>query len=195
MTLPLYHPLHCGPGRGIPITYLINLKSFFQGHYHEEVKSGVTQNHKFYQGSKQIQMIYYSLSIYIITGYPGQPEIESSHFIEQSPGLGHPFLPGADSDIDVDHFLWTGDIDSEEELQDVTDEEFVESEDGFRVTSKIYPDIPVIRPTSVLVTRYHSHHHDISVTCDVQGGHCVHLHDPAHPGVCPLWLLLHPGLP
>ena len=93
---------------------------------------------------------------FLLKGYPGQPEIESSHFIEQSPGFGHPFLPGADSDFDVDHFLWTGDIDSEEENQDVTDEEFVESEDGFRVTSKIYPNIPVIRPTSVLVTRYPS---------------------------------------
>ena len=52
----------------------------------------------------------------------------------------------------MDHFLWTGDIDSDEENQDVTDEEFVEGEDGFRVTSKIYPDIPVIRPTSVVTS-------------------------------------------
>ena len=27
-------------------------------------------------------------------GYPGQPEIESSHYTEQSPGYGHPYLPG-----------------------------------------------------------------------------------------------------
>lgn len=66
MTLSLYHPLHCRLGRGIPITYLINLKSFFQGHYHEEVKSGVTQNHKFYQGSKQIQMIIFSPLLYYL---------------------------------------------------------------------------------------------------------------------------------
>ena len=140
--------------RGIPITYLINLNSFFQGHYHEEVQSGVTNTHKFYQGLHLIKSILFDCLL--ISGYPGQPEIESSHFIEQSPGLGHPFLPGADSDFDVDHFLWTGDIDSEEENLEVTDEEFVEGEDGFRVTSKIYPNIPVIRPTSVLVTRYHS---------------------------------------
>ena len=133
------------------------------------------------------------LILIIISGYPGQPEIESSHFIEQSPGLGHPFLPGADSDFDVDHFLWTGDIDSDEENQDVTDEEFVEGEDGFRVTSKIYPNIPVIRPTTVLVTRYVSSSCDL---CDlhVQGGQFAHLHDPAHPGVCPPRLLLQPGL-
>ena len=64
--------------------------------------------------------------------------------------------PGGDAEFDVNHFLWTGDIDSEEENKAVLDEEFVESQDGFSVTSKIYPNIPVIRPTSVLVTRYQS---------------------------------------
>ena len=35
----------------------------------------------------------------IFIGYPGQPEVESSHFIEQSPGFGHPYLPGTESFI------------------------------------------------------------------------------------------------
>ena len=49
MTLSLYHPLQAWQGN---TNYLFNQFKifFFQGHYHEEVKSGVIQNHKFYQG-------------------------------------------------------------------------------------------------------------------------------------------------
>ena len=106
-------------------------------------------------------------------GYPGQPEIESSHYTEQSPGYGHPYLPGdlktmkhkiykymqhacsfADTNIDVDHFLWTGDIASDEVPQYELSEESLEAGDGFSlVTQKIYPSLPVIRPSSVLVTK------------------------------------------
>ena len=58
-----------------------------------------------------------------------------------------------ETDIDIDHFLWTGDISSDETTQDISSEEPIEVDDGFSVTQKIYPDIPVIRPTSVYVTR------------------------------------------
>ena len=51
----------------------------------------------------------------LCSGYPGSPEVLPSHpLIEQSPGYGHPYLPSEDTDIEVDHFLWTGDIASEE---------------------------------------------------------------------------------
>ena len=60
---------------------------------------------------------------------------------------------GVDTDIDIDHFLWTGDISSDETTQDISSEEPIEVGDGFSVTQKIYPDIPVISPSSVFVTR------------------------------------------
>ena len=67
-----------------------------QGHYHEEVNSVAALNlkQKYYQG-KRLRMIgpIYEVGNYSL-GYPGQPEIDSSHFIEQSPGYGHPYLPG-----------------------------------------------------------------------------------------------------
>ena len=85
-------------------------------------------------------------------GYPGEPEVVPSHFIEQSPGYGHPYLPGSDTDIEVDHFLWTGEISSDEATEDNFSEESMEGEVGFSVTEKIYPSLP-IKPSSVFVTR------------------------------------------
>ena len=43
----------------------------------------------------QLSSLLWNLKIYCIaiSGYPGTPEVESSHFIEQSPGYGHPYLP------------------------------------------------------------------------------------------------------
>ena len=90
----------------------------------------------------------------ICSGYPGAPEVLPSHpLIEQSPGYGHPYLPSDDTDIEVDHFLWTGDIASDEvslhqgELEDAD-----EMEAGFTVTEKIYPGLSV-SPSSVLATK------------------------------------------
>ena len=71
--------------------------------------------------------------------------------IEQSPGYGHPYLPSDDTDIEVDHFLWTGDIASDEaSLHQAEDADDMEV--GFTVTEKIYPGMSV-SPTSVLVTK------------------------------------------
>lgn len=47
-------------------------------------------------------------------GYPGQPSLQP-RLIEQSPGLGHPFLPGKDTHIDMGTFLWSGAYTGEEE--------------------------------------------------------------------------------
>ena len=88
----------------------------------------------------------------LCSGYPGSPEVLPSHpLIEQSPGYGHPYLPSEDTDIEVDHFLWTGDIDSEEASLHLA-EEADEMEAGFTVTEKIYPGLSP-SPTSVLVTK------------------------------------------
>ena len=88
----------------------------------------------------------------ICSGYPGAPEVLPSHpLIEQSPGYGHPYLPSDETDIEVDHFLWTGDIASDEaSLQQA--EEADEVEAGFTLAEKIYPGLS---PTasSVLVTK------------------------------------------
>ena len=71
--------------------------------------------------------------------------------IEQSPGYGHPYLPSDDTDIEVNHFLWTGDIASDEiSLHQAEDADEVEA--GFTVTEKIYPGVSV-SPSSVLVTK------------------------------------------
>ena len=89
------------------------------------------------------------------SGYPGAPEVLPSHpLIEQSPGYGHPYLPSEDTDIEVDHFLWTGDISSDEVTADQS-EAADEAGTGFSVTQKIYPGYPVVSAssTSVLVTR------------------------------------------
>ena len=84
----------------------------------------------------------------LCSGYPGAPEIlPSHHLIEQSPGYGHPYLPSDHTDIELDHFLWTGDIASEEVGPDQ------EEEAGFSVSEKIYPGQPAVVPSSVLVTR------------------------------------------
>ena len=65
----------------------------------------------------------------------------------------------ADTNIDVDHFLWTGDIASDEVSQYELSEESLEAGDGFSlVTQKIYPSLPVIRPSSVLVTKCVKYH-------------------------------------
>ena len=80
------------------------------------------------------------------------PEILPSHqLIEQSPGYGHPYLPSDHTDIEVDHFLWTGDIAEDEAEQG----QQAEAEQGFSVGQKIYPGYPVVSPSpsSVLVTR------------------------------------------
>ena len=85
-------------------------------------------------------------------GYPGAPEVLPSHpLIEQSPGYGHPYLPSDDTDIELDHFLWTGDIASDEASLNPP-EDANEMDDGFTVTEKIYPGMSV-SPTSVLVTK------------------------------------------
>ena len=59
---------------------------------------------------------------------------------------------GLETNINVDNFLWTGDISSDEIVSD-SPEDPAEVQDGFSVTQKIYPDIPMIKPTSVLETR------------------------------------------
>ena len=66
----------------------------------------------------------------VCSGYPGAPEVLPSHpLIEQSPGFGHPYLPSDDTDIEVDHFLWTGDIASDEvSLHQAEDADEVEVE-------------------------------------------------------------------
>lgn len=67
--------------------------------------------------------------------------------------IKHFWIIGSDTDIEINHFLWTGDISSDEILQDTFDEESIEGEDGFSITQKIYPSPPHIKPTSVLETR------------------------------------------
>ena len=95
----------------------------------------------------------------LFAGYPGTPEPRPGHeAIEQSPGYAHPYLPGLHTSIHIEDFLWTGDEEKDDELEENgIDEEVAEESDPNKsfgvLTEKTIPKTPVIAPTSVYITR------------------------------------------
>ena len=160
----------------------------FSGHHHEELESLETRkdNLKYYPGERERDER--DVVSCLSSGYPGVPEILPSHqLIEQSPGYGHPYLPSDHTDIEVDHFLWTGDI-AEDEAEEGQQ---AEAEQGFSVGQKIYPGYPVSpSPSSVLVTRSVTLSRSL-VSCIFQGWDRVHHCHPANSCLFSLWKIHH----
>ena len=148
-------------------------------------------------------------------GYPGQPEIESTHYTEQSPGYGHPYLPG---DLKtMKHKVYKH---MHVHLQTPILMLTTSCGPGILPQTRC-PSMSSVRSPwrqemgSVLSPRrstpaslssdppVSSSQSEPKISCFIsdmstfqyQGRYCVHHCDPAHTGVCTIWHLHHPGLP